>query len=193
MDLELVRIPRRKEALNLLTGVFLKYVFFLDKALSKSVFAGIFKNRGDSLGIVFNGRHGPVFWSYDVLNHFLPYFNDVTLAFENKCKMYFKLDTGEDIKVQNIFGKQHVFLYDVEHTLSLNEAEWTQFTNNLPCMQKHLTELFISEDLIKNYIFNILSSDEEFVSAPEGLPLHLRDRLFDEVKLFQRWPNGSCS
>lgn len=99
MDVELVRIPCRKEKLNLLTGVFLKYVFFLDSALSKSVFAEIFKNRGDSLGIVFNGRHGPVFWSFDVLNHFSPHFSDITLALQNKSKLYSRFDTGEDIKL----------------------------------------------------------------------------------------------
>lgn len=193
MDVELVRIPRRKEKFNLLTGVFLKTVFFLDKNLSKSVFTGIFKNRGDSLGIVFNGRHGPVFWSFGVLNHFLPHFNDVTIAFENKTRLHFRIDTGEDIKLQNIFGKPHVFLYDGEHTLSLNGEEWTQFTNNLPLVQRELKELFVCEDLIKTYIFDVLSTEEEYVSAPEGLPLHLRDRLFDEVKLFRRWPNGGSS
>lgn len=86
-----------------------------------------------------------------------------------------------------------MFLYDGEHTLSLNEAEWVQFTNNLPCVLIHLKELFITEDLTKMYVPQILASSEEYVSAPEGPPLHLRDRLLDEVKLFQRWANGSCS
>lgn len=190
MDVELVRIPRRKEPLNLLTGVFLKSVFFLDKGYSKSVIAGIFKNRGDSLGMVFNGRHGPVYWSFNVLNNFLPHFNDITLAFANKTRLYFHLDTGEDIKLQNIFGKLHVFFYDMEHTLSLNESEWVQFTNILPCVQQHLKHLLVCEDLIKYYIRDILSSDEEYVSAPEDLPHYIKDRLFDEVKLFQRLPNG---
>lgn len=116
MDVELVRIPRRKEALNLLTGLFHKSVFFLGKGLSKSEFAGIFKN----LGIVFNGRHGPVYWSFDILNNFSPHLNDLTVTLQNKNKQYFRLNNGEDIKIQNIFGKPYVFLYDGEHTCSLS-------------------------------------------------------------------------
>lgn len=179
--------------MNLLIGSFLKSVFFLNQSLSKSVITRIFKNRGDSLGIVFNGRQRPVFWSFDTFNNFSPHFNDITLALQNKTKLYFRLDTGEDITLQNIFGKPYVFLYDGEHTISLGETEWVQFASYLPCMHRHLKELFMCEDLIKGYILDILANKEN-VSTPEGLPLHLIDRLFDEVKLFQHWSNGmSCS
>lgn len=49
------------------------------------------------------------------------------------------------------------------------------------------------EYLIKGYILDMLANKEN-VSTPEALPLHLMDRLFDKVKLFQHWSNGvSCS
>ncbi|KAG8289615.1 hypothetical protein J6590_100821 [Homalodisca vitripennis] len=53
MDVEPTRIPKRKERINALTGVFLRSVYFLDSDLSKCVIVGFVKNRGDSLGVLF--------------------------------------------------------------------------------------------------------------------------------------------
>lgn len=191
MDVVPVRIPRRKENINLLTGVFQKSVNFLNSEMSKSIIVGIFKNRGISLGLAFCGRHGPVFWSYNVFNELFNYFNEITLAIENKHRIYKKLDTGEDIKVQSIFGKQHVFLYDNEHTITLTSTEWIQFINALPCIIRTMKHLFLCENFIRDYIIQLLQAkDDSFIHPPLGVPHHLIDMIFDEVQYYKRWPTA---
>ena len=153
MDVDAVRIPRRREPINTLTGIFLKSVYFLDRELTKCAIVGIFKNRGDGLGVLFSGRKGNVHLPYAVLNQFSDHLNEVTLALEQKKKMRIKLDVGtcgEDIKVCSVFGKPHVFLYDGEHTLTLNPFEWAQFTNNLPLVRRYLTELSMNEEPVRD-------------------------------------------
>ncbi|KAG8282061.1 hypothetical protein J6590_045985 [Homalodisca vitripennis] len=185
MDLEPTRIPRRKEPINSLTGIFLKSVYFIDCDLSKCVIVGFVKNRGDSLGILFKGKKGCVYWSFDVFNEFSQHFNSVTLALENKTKFCIKSDTEEeDIKVTNVFGRMHVFLFDGEHTLTLNKHEWDQFTANIPLMYIVLRDLFLIEEPVKTAIEN---SDSDL------LPSRIAHRLSLEIELFKRWPNGGDS
>ncbi|KAG8334558.1 hypothetical protein J6590_087475 [Homalodisca vitripennis] len=148
MDLEPTRIPRRKEPINSLTGIFLKSVYFIDCDLSKCVIVGFVKNRGDSLGILFKDTE------------------------------------EEDIKVTNVFGRMHVFLFDGEHTLTLNKHEWDQFTANIPLMYIVLRDLFLIEEPVKTAIEN---SDSDL------LPSRIAHRLSLEIELFKRWPNGGDS
>lgn len=189
MDLEPRLIPRPKDVLNLLTGIFFKTVYFLDPELSKCLIAGFFKNRGNRLGVVFKGRKGAVFLSYETFNWFAPHFNEITVALGTKDKYVLKGDNFH-VRVSNVFGRQHIFLYDGEHTLTLNEFEWTQFTSNLPALYRELRNRFLQEDLIIKYIDDILVSDADFVEPPEGLSPYQSDRLFDEVQHYKRWPNG---
>lgn len=205
MDVEATRLPRRTEPINLLTGIFLKSIFPLAVDCSKTVIVGIFKNKGDTLGVLFNGLKGNrVYWSYDVFNQFAPHYNEITVAVENKRKAHFKIDTGrEDIRVRNVFGKAHVLLYDGEYTLSLNSSNWTQLVNNLPLVYRSMRELFLVEDSVKNFVRDYLSISCE--TRGEGIipettlsPL-IADRLTDELELYRRWPDGrsnggeSCS
>ena len=164
-------------------------MYFLDPELTKCVIVGFVKNRGNSLGVLFKGRKGAVFLTHNTFNQFAVHFNEITMALEKRGKIMFREDDFE-IKLSNVFGRQHIFLYDGEHTLTLNSAEWTQFVNNLPSMYRELRNRFLQEDLIINYIVDILASDEDFVTPPEGLSPYQGDRLFDEVQLFKRWPNG---
>src|SRR5436190_3194489 len=87
MDLEPDRIPRRKEPINLLTGIFYKCVYFLDSDLTKCFIVGFVKNRGNRLGVLFKGRKGAVFFSYDIFNQLTPHFNEITVALD-KPEMY---------------------------------------------------------------------------------------------------------
>lgn len=186
-------IPKPREGINVLTGVFLKTVLFLDHELSKCVITGIFKNRNDTLGVLFKGKKGSVFWSYDTFNEFnISKLNEVTLAVEERQKLTHVLATGESIKVLPVFGKQHVFLTDGEHTLSLNRAEWVQFINSLPLVYTHLAELFSHVDVIKEFISEVLNN-EEGSENPPLLP-RFSTNLHNELLLFKRWPftNGSC-
>ncbi|KAG8269972.1 hypothetical protein J6590_095497, partial [Homalodisca vitripennis] len=177
MDLEPTRIPRRKEPINSLTGIFLKSVYFIDCDLPKCVIVGFVKNRGDSLGILFKGKKGCVYWSFDVFNEFSQHFNSISLALETSHRFYVKADGGEDIKVINVFGKQCVFIYDGEHSLTLNKHEWNQFTANIPLMHIVLRDLFLIEEPVKTAIEN---SDSDL------LPSHIAHRLSLEIELFKR-------
>lgn len=184
-----VPVLTRKESLDLLTGVFLKTVYFLDEGLKKSVIVGIYKDRDISLGLSFKGRRGYVYWSYDIFNQFAVHFNEITVALENKTKFRLVLDSGHSVKVTNVFGKSHVFLYDEEHCLALNSDEWHRFINNLPMVYRELQDLFMNEVLIQQYITNLLLGEEHTTT----LVPQKADRLFDEVEYYKRWPNGGRS
>lgn len=187
MDVEPTRLPRRREPIDLLEGIFLKTVTFLNTDLSKSVIVGIFKNRANSLGVLFTGRKGCVYWSHDVFNQFAVHFDAVTAALEGRKTVTYGIDSREDVKVHSVFGKTHVFLYDGEHTLTLNSVEWRHFVNNLPLVQRSLRELFWREDLIRQYLYDLAVYKQNGSGGGENecpkteLPAYLADRLFDEV------------
>jgi hypothetical protein len=185
-------LPRSIEPINVLTAIFLKTVYFLDTDLLKCLITGVFKNRDNSLGILLKGRRGFIFWSLDILNEFFIHFNSVTLKLEGKQKYHFGLDSGEGIKVVNVFGKQHVFLNDREHTLALNNTEWTQFINCLPAVYTHLGELALFEHSIKNNIQQILNLEEkeEENTIISDLPSWISKRLIEDVLLYKRYPGG---
>lgn len=193
MDVVPERFPRRREPINTVTGIFLKSVYFLNPKCSKCVIVGIFKERGNSLGVYFNSADkGGVYWSHEIFNQFAVHFNAVTTALELRGKQQFKLDGGEeeDIRVYLAFGKPCVALYDGEHTLSLTSNEWTQFINSIPLVNRTLRELFLSEIPIKDYIHEYLKLQE----PPESVLLPVTsDRLTDELQLYRRWPNGGGS
>ncbi|KAG8315276.1 hypothetical protein J6590_074374 [Homalodisca vitripennis] len=151
------------------------------RAYKLCVIVGFVKNRGDSLGILFKGKKGCVYWSFDVFNEFSQHFNSVSLALETSHRFYVKADGGEDIKVINVFGKQCVFIYDGEHSLTLNKHEWNQFIANIPLMHIVLRDLFLIEEPVKTAIEN---SDSDL------LPSRIAHRLSLEIELFKRWPNG---
>lgn len=186
MDTDLVRVPQRKEPIDLVSGIFLKTVYFLNYNLNKCVIIGIFKNRGNSLGILFQGRKGSAYWSLDTFKQFSAQFNDIKNALENQTKYYWRLDGGEDIKVKMVFGRSCAFLYDGEHTLTLNQNEWCQFLGYVPIVNRCIRELFNNELLIQEYIHNIVNESEDTLK-PEHLPSLIADRLLDEVR------NGGCS
>lgn len=185
-------LPVPKESINVMTGIFLKSVCFLDSELTKCVISGVFVNRNNSLGVLLKGRKGCVFWSFDILNQFhVSVFNTVTLAVEEKRKFNYTLSTGESIKVTSVFGKQHVFLSDGEHTLSLNSSEWVQFVNNLPIILTHLVDLFSYETVIKEFIEEVLNNEEGSENPPQ-LP-QFSTYLYNDLQLYKRWPfHGSC-
>jgi hypothetical protein len=192
-DVPAIPIPKAKEPLNLLTGVFLKSDYHLNNDLSKCVVTGIFKNRNNSLGILFKGRKGCVYWSYDAFCHLAIRFNDVTIALEGKNQYSFKVDTGENIRVNMIIGNQYAYVSDGEHSITLNQNEWCMFINNLPLIYTSLRELFYNEDVIRTFIDRVISGAEEEEEGTDQLPSLIAERLFNEVSLYKRWPNGVCS
>lgn len=178
---------------NLVTGTFLRSVFYLNPQCTKYVLVGVFADRENSVGILLKGLKSSTYWSPLVFNQFILNANEITKALDTPGVHKFKSDSGEDIVVKKVFGKKYAVLSDGQHSLMLTEAEWTQFVNVLPCISRQINELFLSEDVLKLYISGILASAENFVTPPEGLPGHLCDRLFDEVQYYKRWPNGgSC-
>lgn len=189
MDMELTRIPRRNEPIDVLNGIFLKSVHFLNPELNKCFILGIFKNRGDSLGILFKGRKGSIYWPLNVFNQFSAWFNDIKSALDNQTKFCCRLDGGEEVKIRNVFGKACAFFYDGEHTLTLDKNEWSQFLNYLPIVHRDINELFYNELLIQEYIRNIISGPED-VLKPDELPSLVADRLLDEVRQYKS--NGGC-
>lgn len=182
MEVDPSKVPRRKAPIDLLS-VYLKSTYFLNSDGSKFACVGIFKDRGLSLGILFKDKKGTMFWSRDVFSQLAPYFAEVTKTLNSKKQTYFKIDSKEDIKVFTSFGKRCVILFDGTNSVSLSEAEWNRFCNSLTLLNREIYRLFYFEDIIKSYILEIISSEQDFVEAPCDLPLQFIDILHDEVKL----------
>lgn len=196
---ESMEVPEQKVSkvktpmVNLVTGVFLKSIFFLNPECSKYILVGVFSDHGNSVGILFKSPKGVVFLTPLLFNQFIVYVNQVTEAFDRPGVHRFSTDSGEDIVVKKVFGKRYAKLFDGHHTITLLADEWTQFTNSLPCISRQVNELFLCEDLLRSYIIQVLASDEEYETAPQGIPPHLCDRLFDEIQYYKRWPNVTRS
>lgn len=188
METEPIRCKRRKEPIDVCNGIFLKTVNFLNPGLTKCVIVGIFKNRGNSIGILFKGPKGSTHWSLDTYKQFSAHFDDITSAMNSCSKLYLHIDSGEDIRIKKVFGKPCLFLYDGERTLALDRDEWSQFVHCRPVINRVINDLFYNELLIQEYINNINSGSED-VSRPAKLPGLVADRLFDELKIAN---GGNC-
>lgn len=185
MDVVPTRIPKRTAPPNLISGVFLKSVFFLDPELSKFIVAGVFENKGNSLGIVIRTKKSFIYWSYDIFNQLIVHFEKVTEALDTpKNKPHIKLEGGEDIRMYSVYGKLYVALYDGERTVSLNKSEWNQFILSLPAVYTSLRDLFTNEDLIRSFIADLVTTGLTAV-PPESLPPVIVNRLIEEVGLYK--------
>lgn len=190
MDVDAARQLKRKTPINLLTGILLKTVHFLDADLTKFVTVGIFKDRGDSLGVLFKSKKSYTFWSYITFNQFAVHFNNITEAFQNKSKLKVQLDTGEDVILKQVFGNYHLALYDGERTVTLTHAEWKQFITNLPLINSHLSLMFEHEEDIKTFIRDLFCGDEEKVNFVD-VPCNLTNKLYEEVTILKKH-ESSC-
>jgi hypothetical protein len=188
METEPIRVKRRREPIDVCNGIFLKTVHFLNSKLKKCVIVGIFKNRDNRLGILFKGPKGSAHWSLDTYKQFSVHFDDITSALRTCSKLYLHLDSGEDIRIKKVFGKPCLFLYDGEHTLTLDRDEWSQFVSCCPAINSVINDLFYNELLIQEYINNINSGSED-VPRPVQLPGLVADRLLDELRIAN---GGSC-
>lgn len=177
-----IAIPKEKEPINLLTGVFLKSVYFLDPELTKCAITGIVKNRDSSLGVIIKGKRGCVYWSYDSFCQLCDRFNLITLALLEKRSENIKTDEGSSIKVNNVFGNQYAYISDGEHSLSLNLVEWNQLIKNIPVICRNLLELFYLEVFIKDFIDQVLADAKE---QTDELPSDVADRLRSELSIWR--------
>ena len=187
---ELITIPRRKEPINVLTGVFLKSVYFLDPDLTKCILTGVFANRDNSLGVLVKGRKGCVFWSFGTFEELVVHFNEITVAIEKKTPLHVKAQSGEgDIKFYQVFGHQYIYISDGEHSIALNALEWHMLVNNLPLVFSSLHELNLSHSLIQQCIDHF--DDKLWSNAFKDLiSIEIGERLVNEISLFKRYPNG---
>jgi hypothetical protein len=180
---------RQNEPINLITGVFLKSVYFLDQEFTKCLVSGIFINRDSSLGVLIKGKKGIVFWTYDSYCQLVDRLNEITLAMLGNYQCSITLDTGANIKIIKVYGHQYAYVSDGEHTLALNSREWNQLLIFVPTVSRVLLELFYLEDLIKIFISNILS-DSDY--SPNQLPPHIVETLFREVNLYKYCLHDGC-
>jgi hypothetical protein len=171
-------------------SIFLKSVYFLDPDLSKFVVTGIFKDRGNILGILFKEKNRSVFWSYNSFSQLCDRFNEITLGFLNKKQTVVHLETGEGIVALNWFGSQYARISDEKHFVSLKATEWHQFIKNIPLIGRELLELFYLEEIIQVFINQYLSGSEP---VTEQLPPYTSDRLYNELSLYKLCANGGCN
>ena len=120
-DVTAIPIPKPLEPINILTGIFLKSVYFLDS--QKCVVTGIFKNRDNSLGVLIKGKKGVVFLSYDDFCQVCAKLNVITLALLGKYPCVIETDTGVSIKVHSVFGQYYAYVTDGDHSVTLNGYE----------------------------------------------------------------------
>ena len=180
--------PPQEAAINGLTGIFLKSVFFLDSELAKCVVVGIFKNRDNSLGVLFSGKKKTVFFSYDLYNQLSVHFDEISLALkENRKKFVIKLDGGGRVKVRPVFAIPHVVLYGKDGgTLALSHVEWAQFVNTIPQVNRCLRDLFLNEVEIKDFLRHTLDlQQDQWVYIETQLQCPVTDRLIDEINCYK--------
>ena len=174
---------------NTIREIFLKNIFYLDKSYSKFVVTGYFESIDHTVGVLFKTGMSYIFWPYSTFNDLAVYFDNITssLVSGDKKGYYIRNDDGCAIKIKKIFGNLYVSIYDKERTISLNQSEWVQFTRSLHEIKKHLVELFTNEKLIQLFIDRVLVSEEEDDAIPpEGLPVHIINKLIDEVLFFKK-------
>lgn len=172
-DIEPFLIPKILGPINVITGIFLKSVFFLNPELSKCVITGIFKDRDNSLGVLINGRKGNIFLSYEIFCQLCDRFNEITIALSSKTQY----SIGEHLQVINVFGNQYACISDGRHSLTLDFKEWDQFIKSIPLICRALLDLFYLESDIDKFI----KSDTEVI--PDYLPSDIFDRLIRELQL----------
>jgi len=175
---------------DLMTGILLKSVYFLDPDLSKYVVTGIFKDKGNSLGILFKDKKRSVFWSYDVFKQLSDRFNEITLGLLDKKQTLVLLDTNESIVALNWFGSHYARVSDGEHYIALKAAEWHQFIKNIPIIGRELLELFYLEEIIRVFIDQFLTGSEP---VADQLPPYTSDRLYGELSLYKLCKDEGCS
>jgi hypothetical protein len=176
MDTDLIRVSRRRlEPIDILDGIYLKTVHFLNAELTKCIIIGIFKNRGNGSGVLVKGPKGGVFLSWDCFKEFVCYFDDIRTSLENKTTFLKYVDGVKGVKTKKVFGKPCAYLFDREQTVMLNFNEWCQFIKFLPIINNELRELFYNEILIQDYIKNINSGSPDII--PEGLPSLIANQL----------------
>ncbi|KAG8275075.1 hypothetical protein J6590_094603 [Homalodisca vitripennis] len=107
--------------------------------------------------------------------------------------LYIKVNSREDVRVSNVFGQMHVYLYDGEHSLTFNKTEWIQFVNNLLSVYIALRDLFSIEVSAKTVVRCLLAGEKEEEVEYNDLPSPIAHRLSLEIELFKRWPNGGDS
>lgn len=184
VKLEVDRKTRRTAPINILSGILLKTVLFLDENQPKLLIAGIFKDKGDSLGLLFKSKKSYIYWSFDVFNELAVHFESVIKSFTDKSKFKFALESGEGISMKNSFGTQYVILNDNEHSVALSKSEWDNFVRNLPILNSHCRDLFMIEDSIKELIKNLIC-EEDVSEKLINLPWNLTNRLQEEISVLK--------
>lgn len=159
---EYLQLPKLFEPIDVLDGIFLRRVFFLNEHYSKSVTIGIFKNRNYSLGVMFKGKHDYIYWTFDMFNQFYVNFNIVSKALLENKMLNLNIDENS-VKVLTVYEIPHVFINSGDNTLTLNAEEWSQFVSILPQVQLELRELFYEEDLIKQFLCGGSNSLSPFI------------------------------
>lgn len=93
------------------------------------------------------------------------------MAIEEKRKFTLTLSTGECIKVNSVFDKQHVFLHDEKRSLALNSLEWIQFLNSLSLVYICFVNLAPNENAIEEFTAKVLElTDSKEVEGAHNFP-----------------------
>lgn len=185
---KLATVSNRKLPINILNGIFLKSVFFLNPELTKCVIVGIFKERASSLGILLHSKKHYAFFPMDIFNQMVIHFTNVKTSLKDKKRFGVKLSEGQAIDVKSSFGKMYVSFDSKTSVVSFNENEFNQFMNNLTLICSHMRNLFLCEDTIKQVIHSLYV--DENPSFPE-LPFNFNNQIFEEV-LAEKQDDG-CS
>lgn len=151
-------LPKLPEKINLLTGIIFKNVFFLDEELTKFCIVGFFKERDYSAGVVFKGRKGHVYWSDNTFLELSEKFELVKEHMSSNKRLHIKGGGKEDIKVMRVFGRHHAFVFDGEHTLTLNCNEWNELINTLPDIRSYFELLRNNRQFLIRVLDNGCSS-----------------------------------
>lgn len=171
---------------NMVSGVFLKNLFFLNTECSKFAITGLFHDRSFGLGMGVFSKKSSIFLNYDTISQLVPLVSTVNTALEaGGGKHVFQLESGEGIVARKLFGKWYVHLSDTKNSVTFSGLEWIRFVSCLPILLITMQKLSLDEENLRTFITNALSQ-----SDPVEVPVELNqgDQLSLELMHFKSCP-----
>lgn len=179
-------IKPKVEPTNMVSGVFLKNMFFLNAECSKFVITGLFHDRSFGLGLAVFSKKTSVFLNYNIVSQLVPLITTVTAALEaGGGKHVFQLESGEEISARKLFGKWYINLFDRVNTVAFSLPEWLRFVSCLPVLLITMQELSADENRLQSFIVDSLGQSAQ-TPLPSGL--YRGEQLVHELHHFKCGP-----
>lgn len=188
---------KRKEEeyahLNILTDIFLRIFYPISACMSKNIVVGVSKET--VLGPIVQLNHGMkriIFndLSWESFNKYIHLIECYILNDVHGKKTSLTL-ANSDIEVENtkvrgdyLIKIKNATKHDLKIMLTIDE--FRMLTNTIPAINRYMEQLKLSEPMFKNYLIDILASDESSPLFYGPVDTSIHNRLPQEVFLYRQ-------